>query len=168
MKLQDARQQFISSWGALGSQWGINRTMAQIHALLLVSSGPVNADYIMTELNLSRGNVNMNLHDLISWGLIEKTIIPGDRKDYFIAEKDIWKAAMTIAKQRKQRELDPMFKILDQLTDLEEDPKDKDVKQFNETIAGIQKFASQADRMLDGIIKADQHWFTGSLLKLFK
>ena len=88
MKLSEAKQQFISSWGAFGTQWGINRTMAQIHALLLVSVDPITQDDIMEQLSISRGNVNMNIRDLISWSLVERIILPGERKEYFSAEKD--------------------------------------------------------------------------------
>ncbi|MEO8860195.1 MAG: MarR family transcriptional regulator, partial [Ginsengibacter sp.] len=104
MKLSDAKQQFISSWGAFGTHWGINRTMAQIHALLLVSFDPITQDDIMEQLTISRGNVNMNIRDLIGWGLVDRVIITGERKEYFTAEKDIWKVATQIIKERKKRE----------------------------------------------------------------
>ena len=104
MKLSEAKQQFISSWGAFGTQWGINRTMAQIHALLLVSINPLTQDDMMEELSISRGNVNMNIRDLIGWGLVDRVIISGERKEYFTAEKDIWKVATQIIKERKKRE----------------------------------------------------------------
>lgn len=168
MKLTEAKQQFISSWGAFGTQWGINRTMAQIHALLLVSTDPMTQDEIMEELNVSRGNVNMNIRDLIGWGLVERVIISGERKEYFSADKDIWKVATQIMKERKKRELDPMLKLLGQLEDVEGDKKDKDVKQFTETIKNIKKFGGQADKVLDLMIKAEENWFTGTVLKMFK
>lgn len=168
MKLSEAKAQFISSWGAFGTHWGINRTMAQIHALLLISSDPITQDDIMEQLNISRGNVNMNTRDLISWGLVERVLLPGERKEFFSAEKDIWKVATQIIKERKKRELDPMLKLLGQLEQVEGDKKDKNVKQFVDTVAGIRKFGTQADRMLDVMIKADESWFVGSLLKFFK
>ena len=168
MKLSEAKQQFINSWGAFGTQWGINRTMAQIHALLLVSPGPVTQDDIMEQLSISRGNVNMNIRDLISWSLVERIILPGERKEYFTAEKDIWKVATQIIKERKKRELDPMLKLLGQLDKIDGDKKDKETKQFIEMIAGIKKLGNQADKVLDVIIRAEEHWFTGSVLKIFK
>jgi DNA-binding transcriptional regulator GbsR (MarR family) len=168
MKLTEAKAQFISSWGAFGTHWGINRTMAQIHALLLVSAGPLTQDDIMEQLNISRGNVNMNTRDLIDWGLVERVLIPGERKEFFSAEKDIWKVATQIIKERKKRELDPMLKLLGQLAKIEGDKKDKNVKQFVDTIAGIRKFGGQADKMLDVMIKADENWIFGNLLKFFK
>lgn len=168
MKLAEAKAQFISSWGAFGTHWGINRTMAQIHALLLVSAKPLTQDDVMEELDISRGNVNMNIRDLISWGLVDRVLLPGERKEYFTAEKDIWKVATQIIKERKKRELDPMLKLLGQLENIDGDKKDADTKQFIETVSGIRKFGGQADKMLDVMVKADESWFLGSLLKFFK
>lgn len=168
MKLEEARQQFIQSWGVLGTQWGINRTMAQIHALLLVATEPMSADDIMESLQISRGNANMNLRDLITWGLVEKVLKAGERREFFSAEKDIWKVSMRIIRERRRRELDPMLNVLEGLKDIDGDKKDKEIKAFTDTIGQIQKFAGQADKALEGLIKADEHWFTGTLLKLFK
>ncbi len=168
MKLSEAKAQFISSWGAFGTHWGINRTMAQIHALLLISPDPLTQDDIMEQLNISRGNVNMNTRDLVSWGLVDRVLIQGERKEFFIAEKDIWKVATQIIKERKKRELDPMLKLLGQLEKVDGDKKDKHIKQFVDTVGGIRKFGNQADKMLEVMIKADENWFLGSLLKFFK
>jgi DNA-binding transcriptional regulator GbsR (MarR family) len=168
MKLNEARQQFIASWGAFGTYWGINRTMAQIHALLLISPDPLSQEDVMEKLEVSRGNVNMNIRELIDWGLVERTIIPGERKEFFVAEKDIWKVATQIIKERKKRELDPMLKLMDQLAAVEGDKRDKEVKQFVDTMQGIKRFGNQADKMLDVLVKADENWFVGTLLKFFK
>ena len=168
MQLAEAKQQFISSWGAFGTQWGINRTMAQIHALLLISTNPITQDDIMEQLSISRGNVNMNIRELISWNLVERVILPGERKEYFTAEKDIWKVATQIIKERKKRELDPMLKLLGQLQQVEGDKKDKETKQFVEMVGSIKKLGTQADKVLDSLIKAEENWFTMNILKLFK
>jgi Predicted transcriptional regulators len=168
MQLQEAQEKFITSWAAFGTHWGINRTMAQMHALLMISPDPLSQDDIMERLKISRGNVNMNIRDLLDWGLVDRVIKQGERKEYFSAEKDIWKVATQIVKERKKRELDPMLKLLDQLEDVEGDRKDKYVKQFTDTVGSIRRFGQQADRMLDGLIKADENWFMGSLMKFFK
>jgi len=168
MKIAEAKQQFIASWGAFGSHWGINRTMAQIHALLLVSADPLSADDIMEQLGISRGNVNMNVRELINWGLVDKILLTGERKEYFSAEKDIWKVAKQIVKERKKRELDPMLKILDQFSEVEGDKKDREIKAFTDTINNIKKFGHQADKTLDAVIKADENWFLNTLMKMFK
>ena len=168
MKLPEARQQFISSWGAFGTHWGINRTMAQIHALLLVSPDPLTQDDIMEELNISRGNTNMNIRELINWGLVERVILPGERKEFFTAEKDIWKVVKQIIKERKKRELEPMMQLLDKLEDVEGDKKDKKVKTFVDTVSSIKRLGLQADRTLDMMIKAEENWFVNNLMKVFK
>lgn len=168
MKLGEAKQQFVQSWGSLATQWGINKTMAQVHALLMTSSDPLSQDDLMEQLNISRGNVNMNIRELINWGLVDRVILPGERKEYFIAEKDIWKVAKQVIKERKKRELDPLIKTLEQLQNIEGDKRDKESKQFLETLDGIQKLAKQADKTLDVMIKADENWFWGNILKVFK
>ena len=168
MKLTEARQQFISSWGAFGTHWGLNRTMAQIHALLLVSPDPLTQDDIMEELNISRGNTNMNIRELINWGLVERVILPGERKEYFTAEKDIWKVVKQIVKERKKRELEPMMQLLDKLEDVEGDKKDKKVKTFVDTVSSIKRLGLQADRTLDVMIRAEENWFVSSMMKIFK
>ena len=168
MKLTEAKQQFISSWGAFGTHWGINRTMAQIHALLLVSPEPLTQDDIMEELTISRGNTNMNIRELINWGLVDRVLISGERKEFFTAEKDIWKVVKQIVKERKKRELEPMLQLLDKLEAVEGDKKDKEVKTFVDTISGIKKLGRQADKTLDTMIRAEESWFVGALMKVFK
>ncbi len=168
MKLEEARQQFIQSWGAFATQWGINKTMAQIHALLLVSTRPMSHDEMMEALQLSRGNVNMNIRELVNWGLVQRVVMAGERREFFSAEKDIWKVARVIVKERKKRELEPMLQVLEELQRVEGDKKDPELKAFTETVGSIGKFAKQADKSMEVIMKADESWFWGSLVKWFK
>lgn len=168
MELNEARQKFIEAWGKLGSEWGINRTMAQIHALLLISPEALTTEEIMTELNISRGNANMTLRDLIDWGLVEKQHKAGERKEYFFADKDTWNIARQVAKERKKRELDPMLKVLDEVSKVKGDHKDPAFKTFHKSVADINKLAKNVDRTLGTMLKAEENWFWGSLLKLFK
>jgi DNA-binding transcriptional regulator GbsR (MarR family) len=169
MNLIVAKQQFIQSWGVLGSSWGINRTMAQIHALLLIAPEALNADEIMEALQISRGNANMNIRELINWGIVDKVLKPGDRKEIFsLRRKTYGKWPMRIMRERKKRELDPMITVIEQIKDVEENKKDTETKAFVDMVNQIQKFAKQADSALGGLIKADENWFTGTLLKLFK
>lgn len=168
MKLSDAKAQFIQAWGLLGAQWGVNRTMAQIHALLLIAPEPLCAEEIMEALDISRGNANMNVRELMNWGIVEKILVPGERKEFFIAEKDIWKAGTAIARERKKRELDPILKVLIQLNKVEGDQKDKHVKAFRDTISNIQKFAHQTDAALNAFIKSEEHWFYSTLMKVIR
>jgi DNA-binding transcriptional regulator GbsR (MarR family) len=110
----------------------------------------------------------MNIRELINWGLVERVILPGERKEFFSAEKDIWKVMKQIVKERKKRELDPMLKLLDQLEGVEGDKKDKSIKTFVETVSGIKRLGKQADKTLDVMIRAEENWFVGSLVKFFK
>lgn len=168
MELQEGKDKFIQAWGTLGSQWGINRTMTQIHALLLVSAEPLSADNIMEQLQISRGNVNMNVRDLMDWGLVHKILKPGERKEFFSAEKDIWKVFKQVVKERRKRELEPVFNILSELQQVQGDPQNVEYKAFIESIEGIRKIASRADSTLDTLLKADENWFMGTLLKMMK
>ena len=166
MKLTEAKQQFISSWGAFGTHWGINRTMAQIHALLMVSASPLSQDDVMEQLNVSRGNANMNLRELINWGLVDRVILTGERKEFFSAEKDIWKVSRTIIKERKKRELEPMLKLLETISHVEGDKDDPAIKTYLGTVNQIQKFGQQTDNTLNKLVKAEENWFWGTMIQL--
>jgi DNA-binding transcriptional regulator GbsR (MarR family) len=100
--------------------------------------------------------------------LVERVLVPGERKEYFTAEKDIWKVVRQIVKERKKRELEPMLKLLDQLEKVEGDKRDKHVKTFVEVISGIKKLGKQADKTLDIMVKAEENWFVGTMMKFFK
>ena len=168
MNIIEAKQKFIEQWGILATQWGINRTMAQVHALPLISDKNMSTDVIMTALSISRGNANMNVRELMNWSLVRKVIAPGDRKEYFTAEKDMWKVAMNIMEQRKKRELDPMVKLLDELSKVEGDKRNLEIKSFADSMNSIKKFSEQADKIMGVMIKAEENWFWGSFLKIFK
>lgn len=168
MKLEEGKAQFIQAWGALATQWGINRTMAQVHALLLISPEPLSAEDVMAELDISRGNVNMNLRELIDWGLVERAFKPGERKEFFTAEKDIWKVTRQVAKERKKRELEPVLKVLENIQKVEGDKKDPAHKAYTEAVSGIQRVAKNADKALDILSRSDENMFFNLLLKLIK
>lgn len=168
MNLTEAKKQFIQTWGTLGSEWGINRTMAQVHALLLISPNALCTEDIMEELNVSRGNANMNLRELMNWTLINKELVPGDRKEYFKAEKDIWEIARIIARERKRRELEPVLKVLNTLKEIEGDKKSDDIKAFTETINNLSNFVDKMDKSVDMMLKADENWFFGTILKMIR
>jgi DNA-binding transcriptional regulator GbsR (MarR family) len=168
MKLEEAKEKFVNAWGTLGSNWGINRTMAQVHALLLVSSNPMSAEDIMAELNISRGNANMTVRELINWGLVFRVNLKGERKEFFEAEKDIYKVGKRVLAERKKRELDPIFKILAEVKTIDENKKDPEVKAFTDRISEINGLVNKADTFANIIIKSDEHWFMNSLLKMMK
>jgi len=103
---------FVQLWGEMASTWGINRTMAQIHALLYCSDTPLNTDNIMDRLDISRGNANMNLRSLTEWNLVDKTHLAGSRKDFYVARKDVWHITAQIIQERERREIKPVKKRL--------------------------------------------------------
>lgn len=168
MKFEEAKRQFIQTWGTLGSEWGINRTMAQVHALLLISPKPLSTDELMEELQISRGNANMSLRELMNWTLINKALTPGDRKEYFVAEKDIWEVARRIAVERKRREIEPVKKILSQLKKIKGDEKQPEIKEFSQMMNQLDNFVGKMDKSVEMIIKAEESLFFGKILKLLK
>ena len=155
MKYAEAREQLIRTWGQLSSQWGINRTMGQIHALLMMAPDPMTADQIIQELAISRGNVSMNLRSLIEWGLVHKVYVTGDRKEYFAAEKDTWKMALQIARERKRRELEPAIESLQALQNVEQgDVESRYVDELNKMTSQMLDVAMQTDKVLEIGIRA--------------
>jgi DNA-binding transcriptional regulator GbsR (MarR family) len=166
MKLKDARKQFIQTWARLGAEWGINRTMAQVHALLLVNESPLSTDDVMEELSISRGNAHINLRELMNWNLIYKEVVPGDRKEYYRAEKDVWEIAKRIARERKRREIEPVLRELSSLSKVEENSQE--AKQFVKTVNDIHGFASKIDKSVETMLKAEESWFFGAILKLLR
>ena len=157
MQLPEARRKFIEAWGAFGSAWGISRTMAQVHALLLLATEPLSTDDVMEQLNISRGNANMNLRALIDWGLVSKVLKPGDRKDHFEAEKDVWRIATKITRERKKRELEPMVKLLSELERTE--GAGNDAKAFRKVTGDLKDLTSRIDAVLERTTRSDVQWF---------
>ncbi|PCJ67153.1 MAG: transcriptional regulator [Bacteroidetes bacterium] len=164
MNLTDQQQKFIHTWGTLGTNWGINKTMAQIHALLLISEKPLSTEGMMEVLQISRGNTNMNVRALVEWGLASKEMISGDRKDFYSAKKDIWVIARQIAQQRRKRELEPVINALKELK--KETPNDEQHKELLERVNDIEDFSIKVDSMLEKFVKSDENWFYKVLLKL--
>ena len=168
MQLEEAKRKFIEGWGTLGSAWGVSRTMAQVHALLLVSAGALSTEDIMEQLQISRGNVNLNVRALMDWGLVRKELRPGERREFFSGEKDIHKVATLIMKERRRRELEPIMRVLSEIKQVEPSATvtEAEAKAFSETIGNIQNFADLADRTAATIIKADENWFLSTFMKL--
>ncbi len=105
--LRKAQDLFVLEWGRMSSSWGINRTMAQIHALLFVTGKPLEVNDIMDRLQISRGNASMNLRELMDWGIVRRFRQPGDRKDTYFSETDPYQMFLRVVRERKRRELDP-------------------------------------------------------------
>jgi DNA-binding transcriptional regulator GbsR (MarR family) len=111
-EFEGIKEKFILHWGEMGSLWGINRTMAQVHALLFISPEPLCANDIMKELQISRGNVSMALRELIAWGIASRVHIKGERREFYTTEKDVWSLFRIIIRERKKREVDPTIEVL--------------------------------------------------------
>lgn len=167
MELEQAKQQFIQLWGNFGSQWGINRSMAQVHAILLTSPSPLSTEDIMEKLQISRGNANMNLRELIHWNLVYKESILGERKEFFRAEKDMWEVAKRIVRERKRREIEPLIQHLNEIKTVETD-NEIEKKEFETTVESINRLVHKLDSMSNALMKAEEHVFFGKIVNLFK
>lgn len=150
-KLKQARDEFVSQWGALGTQWGINRTMAQIHALLMTSPEALTTDEVMLDLEISRGNAHSNLKELVAWGLIKAVVKKGERRDFFEAEKDVWQIFTIVARERKRREIEPALAILNKCAEDTREIKTADGKAFHSQMRALEDFVGFASKMSDRV-----------------
>ncbi|MEI6946226.1 MarR family transcriptional regulator [Paraflavisolibacter sp. H34] len=167
MNYSEAKGKFIETWGTLGSQWGINRSIAQVQALLLTSPEPLTTDAIMEELKISRGNANMSIRQLLDWGIIYKKSVAGDRKEYFIAEKDVWKWALKIAGVRKQRELNPVLDLLKEIAGSKQTAKTEEEKEFARQMEDLNAFTHQLGSLADKLFSSPKGELLFKLLKMF-
>ncbi|WGD33737.1 MarR family transcriptional regulator [Olleya sp. YS] len=167
MEYQEAKNKFISTWGSLGSLWGINKAMAQIQALLFISTKPLSMEDIMEELKISRGNTSMNLRQLMDWGIVSKTLVAGERKEFFTTEKDVQELARIVAVERSRREIKPVVKILDEVSSIKDDGTEKTKELIKQTKA-LHELTETMDSMINKLVNQKQNWITKSLLKLFK
>jgi len=168
VKYNEAKNKFIQTWGTLGSSWGISRTMAQVHALLLISPDPLSTEEVMEELKISRGNSNLTIRDLIGWGLVFKEFKAGDRKEYFHAEKDIWKVAKQIIKERRKREIEPVLNVLEDLKKIEGNKDDRKHKALADAVANMESVVEKADFALEKAMKLDENALVSLLFKVLK
>lgn len=164
MQYSEAKERYIEAWGSLGSSWGVNRTMAQIHALLMIATEPLTTEEIMEELKISRGNANMNLRALLDWGLAKKVLKPGERKEYFVTDKDPMVLAAQVARERKKRELDPIIRLLDEVSAVQ--GEGKEVQEFKKVTTNLKGFAKQADSVINTFIQSNSNWFFKILGKI--
>ena len=150
-KLKLARDEFVAQWGALGTQWGINRTMAQIHALLMTAPQAMTTDEVMEELAISRGNAHTNLKELVAWGLLRAVVKKGERREYFEAEKDVWQIFTIVARERKRREIEPALALLARCAEESSGIETPEGKAFNSQIRALEDFVGFASKMADRI-----------------
>ena len=146
-KLEEAMAEFINRWGVTGTQWGINRTMAQVHALLMVAAEAQSTDQVMEELGISRGNAHTSLKELVGWNLLKIITKKGDRKEYFQAEKDVWKIFQAVTLERMRREIDPALQVLENCADETKDLKGKEAEAFHDQMKELADFVSMGSTM---------------------
>lgn len=163
-----ARDEFIAHWGAMGSAWGINRTMAQIHALLIVTPRPLTTDEVMADLRISRGNAHGNLRELVGWGLVRSVIRKGERKELFEAEKDVWRMFCIVARERKRREIQPSIAFLKGCRAQTAELAGAEAAAFNRQIAALGEFLELADNVLNKIAHSEQSLVVPWALKFLK
>lgn len=146
--LTPVRQKFILHWGEMGTRWGINRTVAQIHALLFISPEPLNADDIVETLGVARSNVSTSLKELQGWGIVRMVHILGDKRDHFESIKDVWELFRVVLNERKRREIDPTMQMLDEcIAEAERNP-------------GADAYTEQRLRDLRDFFRTTSAWYT--------
>jgi DNA-binding transcriptional regulator GbsR (MarR family) len=161
--LSPVQEKFILHWGEMGTRWGINRTVAQIHALLFISRKPLNAEEIVQALGVARSNVSNSLKELQGWGIVRRVHVMGDARDHFESMKDVWEMFRVVMDERKKREIDPTQRVLREC--IVEAAKDKETDEYTE-----QKLRELADFFDATTAWYDQirQWPTGALTKFVK
>jgi DNA-binding transcriptional regulator GbsR (MarR family) len=167
-EVRAARERFISQWGVISAAWGINRTMAQIHALLLTSPAPLATDEIMAALQISRGNVNTNLRELVGWGLLRVVLRKGERKEFFGAEKEVWKIFCIIARERQRREIEPALAVLRECAERTATLKGAEAEEFHATMRHLGDFVRQASGAMDRVARSERSKIMPLILKMLK
>lgn len=165
MDFKESKNKFIQTWGALGTQWGINKTMAQIHALLLISAEVLSMEDVMEELQISRGNASVNLRALIEWGIVYKEYKPGERREYFSAEKDLDELGVKIAKERSKREIKPVLKVLKEVSSMTA-IETQEHYHFVDQTTKLYDFVHKADDMIDKVIGLKDNWLGKLAVKI--
>lgn len=164
--IYDVQEQFIMEWGRMSSSWGINRTMAQIHALLFITGKSFSMDEIIERLHISRGNASMNLRDLMEWGIIRRFRRPGDRKDIYLTDSEPWQMVARVVRERKRRELDPTNKVISECLDKVPPGEDvEDAKILRQRLQGLLDIFGMVDAVYEQVFKNDETFH--QTLKLF-
>ena len=158
-QLRNVQDTFIRRWGEMGQTWGINRTMAEIHALLYICAQPLCTDDVMERLNISRGNASMSLRALVDWGIIRRVHKRGERREYFESLGDVWEMFSIIAAERKRREMDPVLEtikqcqqMLDQSQIGKAGAKREDVQLTRQRLAGMEEFMTVTNKIFQQFI----------------
>ncbi len=156
-RLHQVQDQFILEWGRMSSSWGINRTMAQIHALLLITGRPHSMDEIIDRLGISRGNASMNLRDLMDWGLVQRFRRPGDRKDIYLSDSDPWQVFARVVRERKRREIDPTSTaIRDCIARVPASSDSEDAEALRRRLTELLQIFDLLDTVYEQVFKTDE------------
>ncbi|MDB5304012.1 MAG: hypothetical protein JWM97_1561 [Phycisphaerales bacterium] len=157
--LRTAQDLFIRRWGEMGQTWGINRTMAEIHAFLYITGMPQCTDDVMERLNISRGNASMSLRALCNWGIIERQHKRGERREYFVSLSDVWEMFSIIAAERKRREMDPVLATIQECQRMLAEAslgkaaaRQEDVALTRQRLAGMEEFMTVTNRIFQQFI----------------
>jgi DNA-binding transcriptional regulator GbsR (MarR family) len=158
-QLWTAQDLFIRRWGEMGQTWGINRTMAEIHALLYITAQPLCTDDVMERLNISRGNASMSLRALCDWGIVRRLHKRGERREYFESLGDVWEMFSLIAAERKRREMDPVLETIRQCQQMLDEAslgkaaaKREDVQATRQRLAGMEEFMAVTNKIFQQFI----------------
>src|SRR3954464_1437836 len=158
-KLRNAQDTFIRRWGEMGQTWGINRTMAEIHALAYITGQPQCTDDVMERLNISRGNASMSLRALCDWGIIRRLHKRGERREYFESVGDVWEMFSIIAAERKRREMDPVLETIKQCQQMLDESslgksaaKREEVQLTQQRLAGMEEFMTVTNKIFQQFI----------------
>lgn len=165
MKLAEAKMEFVQTWGSIGSSWGIPRSMAQIHALLLASKDALSTEDVMDTIKISRGNVNINMRELINWKLVAKQNKLGERKEFFSANTDIMAMAQNIVQERKKRELQPVLDLLLKLKSDKIEGNKEEVAHFQKLMDELEDFIQQLDQLSEIWLKLKDNFFFKKMIK---
>ena len=157
-QLRHAQDLFITRWGEMGATWGINRTMAEIHALLYITAQPTCTDDVMERLHISRGNASMSLRALCDWGIIRRQHRLGERREYFESLSDVWEIFSIIAAERKRREMDPVLETIKQCQKMLEAQSigkaadEESVKMTRQRLASMEEFMSVTNKIFQQFV----------------
>lgn len=148
-ELSESEKSFVLHWGEMGSKWGVNRTIAQIHALLMISDEPLHAEEITETLSVSRSNVSNGLQELQQWDLVEKVQKMGDRRDFYETHEDLWEMFRVVIAERKRRELDP---LMENLSDCIDDAAEDETPEYaRERMQELKSFLDKGSDICDQI-----------------
>ncbi|MCC7436044.1 MAG: ArsR family transcriptional regulator [Methanoregulaceae archaeon] len=156
LALREAQEQFILEWGRMSSSWGINRTMAQILALLFSSSVPLTVDEIMERLRISRGNASMSLRDLMDWGIVRRFRRPGERRDTYVSDSDPWVMFAKVVRERKRREVDPTVSAIRDCLARVPESEETETKALRERLSGLLEVFGLLDAAYQQVFATDQ------------